>query len=123
MSDRLFGEKLLLWGKYEEKIEIKTASEKSLKSALPIDKEITVLSWNVGYCGLSEDADFFMDGGSGVYAKDEATVLNNMENIESIIAVQNPDIIMLQLLPITSRFGGCHTRFRHMVILRRVFLL
>ncbi len=80
----------------EEKIEIKTASEKSLKSALPIDKEITVLSWNVGYCGLSEDADFFMDGGSGVYAKDEATVLNNMENIESIIAVQNPDIIMLQ---------------------------
>ncbi len=29
-----------------------------------LDKDtITILSWNVGYCGLGSDMDFFMDGG------------------------------------------------------------
>ena len=26
-------------------------------------KELTVLSWNIGYSGLGSSADFFMDGG------------------------------------------------------------
>ena len=86
----------------EESIEIKTASQTSLETALPTDEELTILSWNIGYCGLSDDADFFMDAGNGVYAKDEATVNNNLENIESIIAKQDADIILIQEIDLDS---------------------
>ena len=27
------------------------------------NQELSVLTWNIGYCGLGEGSDFFMDGG------------------------------------------------------------
>jgi endonuclease/exonuclease/phosphatase family metal-dependent hydrolase len=36
------------------------------------DSVITILSWNMGYCGLGKDMDFFYDGGKGVRPEQEA---------------------------------------------------
>ena len=35
---------------------------------------LNIVTWNVGYCGLGEGADFFMDGGKGVMTADEERV-------------------------------------------------
>jgi endonuclease/exonuclease/phosphatase family metal-dependent hydrolase len=38
---------------------------------IPLNSVITILSWNMGYCGLGEDMDFFYDGGKRVRATPE----------------------------------------------------
>ena len=59
----LIGYALLTDYKPEEKIII---SEDDKPSALNDTSDITVLTWNIGYCGLDEDMDFFYDGGTKV---------------------------------------------------------
>ena len=43
----------------EENLELK--GEKALNKIE--DDELSVLSWNIGYCGLGKEMDFFYDGG------------------------------------------------------------
>ena len=57
---------------------------------------LTVLSWNIGYGGLSETADFFMDGGTGVRTQDEASVAANTNAVIDLIDTLDPDIVFLQ---------------------------
>ena len=69
---------------------------------LEVDKAITVLTWNIGYGALGDNANFFMDGGTDVITADEDRVNSNIANISSQIKYQNPDIIMLQEVDIDS---------------------
>lgn len=65
-------------------------------------QQMSVLTWNAGYSGLSDEADFFMDGGKSVVSVSEEGVKDNLANIERIIAEQNPDIVFLQELDVDS---------------------
>ena len=65
-------------------------------SSISLGDELSVLTWNIGYGGLSEDADFFMDGGSEVRAVDEEGVINNVNNILAKVEEVNADVIFLQ---------------------------
>ena len=65
-------------------------------SYISTDDEVSVLTWNIGYGGLSEDADFFMDGGNEVRAVDEEGVINNVNNILAKVEEVNADVIFLQ---------------------------
>lgn len=65
-------------------------------SSIGLGDELSVLTWNIGYGGLSEDADFFMDGGSEVRAVDEVGVINNVNNILAKVEEVNADVIFLQ---------------------------
>ena len=57
---------------------------------------ISLISWNVGYCGLGKDSDFIMDGGGNAPAPDEATVRKYMAGIEAVLEREDADIYMLQ---------------------------
>ena len=63
---------------------------------------IKLVSWNIGYGALGDNADFFMDGGTKVYTADEARVYENMAGITEFLKSQNPDIVMLQELDVDS---------------------
>lgn len=65
-------------------------------SSISLGDELSVLTWNIGYGGLSEDADFFMDGGNEVRAVDEEGVINNVNNILAKVEEVNADVIFLQ---------------------------
>lgn len=65
-------------------------------SSISLGDELSVLTWNIGYGGLSEDADFFMDGGDEVRAVDEEGVINNVNNILAKVEEVNADVIFLQ---------------------------
>ena len=58
--------------------------------------DLTVMSWNIGYGALGDNADFFMDGGKGVKTADEERVMSNMEGIIEETSSLDPDIIMFQ---------------------------
>lgn len=63
-----------------------------------IGQTIDIISWNIGYAGLGEDSDFFMDGGEEVSAADRDTVSTYLLNIyETLYSDENlSDIYMLQ---------------------------
>ena len=77
--------------KASEDIELNGASSKVLHDG----DNVTLLTWNVGYCGLDEEADFFMDGGSGVRVKSKAKVKENLQAITEEIKTLDPDIVLL----------------------------
>lgn len=59
-------------------------------------QSLSVLSWNIGYCGLGEGSDFFMDGGQNVKSADEDTVMKYMLGVKEYLERENPDLVMLQ---------------------------
>lgn len=75
------------------------------ETGLPIhpDKELSVLTYNIGYAGLSKDEDFFMDGGKNVRPDDETLILANLEGISHILDKNAADIILLQEVDLASR--------------------
>ena len=58
--------------------------------------DLTVMSWNIGYGALGDNADFFMDGGKSVNTADEERVQSNMEGVIEETNALNPDIILFQ---------------------------
>ena len=62
-----------------------------------LDKDsFTVLSWNIGYCGLGKESDFFMDGGSQVHPLSQELVGKNFNGIRALIQAQKADFTLLQ---------------------------
>ena len=68
----------------------------SANETLRAGEELTIVSWNTGYGGLSETADFFMDGGTGVRTQDKNKVIENVQTMISRIKQEDPDIVLLQ---------------------------
>lgn len=87
------------------------AAEPPLKAeAAPkaLDKDsFTVLSWNIGYCGLGRESDFFMDGGSQVQPLSQELVEKNFDGIRQRIQAEEADFTLLQEVDADSaRSGG-----------------
>ena len=57
---------------------------------------LKILSWNIGYGALGDNADFFMDGGSMVKTADAERLAANMTALRQTILAESPDIVMLQ---------------------------
>lgn len=66
-------------------------------------QELNVLSWNIGYAGLGDNADFFMDGGKNVKSSDRERVNANLSGIYSALYNEiQPDLVMLQEVDVDS---------------------
>ena len=63
---------------------------------ITIGDTIDIVTWNIGYGGLGDNADFFMDGGSMVYTADKARVKENLAAMENTMTELKPDVIFLQ---------------------------
>jgi endonuclease/exonuclease/phosphatase family metal-dependent hydrolase len=58
--------------------------------------ELTLLTWNIGYCGLDKDMDFFYDGGTKVFTP-KAKFIENLAEVESFIGKNDSiDFIFIQ---------------------------
>ncbi|WP_035774156.1 endonuclease/exonuclease/phosphatase family protein [Butyrivibrio sp. VCB2006] len=61
-------------------------------------QEYTLMSWNIGYGALGDNANFFMDGGKDVYTADETRVRENLADIASWVDKYAPDFLLTQEL-------------------------
>lgn len=75
--------------------------EAPVESVIP-GQVLSVLTWNIGYGALGDNADFFMDGGSKVRTADEGRVRQNMEGILTTLNELDPDIALLQEVDVNS---------------------
>ncbi|NIA23850.1 MAG: hypothetical protein GWP03_06830 [Proteobacteria bacterium] len=57
---------------------------------------LSVLTWNLGYCSLGKEADFFLDGGHESRGKSKAVVENHVKNISGFIDSIKPDFAFIQ---------------------------
>ncbi|MDO4816547.1 MAG: endonuclease [Bacillota bacterium] len=82
--------------------EAKIENNEHFEEVRPYEGEtISILSWNIGYAGLGQDSDFFMDGGDEVAAADRDQVsasllgifntLYNCDNQSDIYILQEVD--------------------------------
>ncbi|MCR5344665.1 MAG: endonuclease [Lachnospiraceae bacterium] len=64
---------------------------------------MSILTWNVGYGALGENADFFMDGGKMVDTASEQVVKFNLESMVKDIKAIEPTFIFLQEVDVDSK--------------------
>ncbi len=58
--------------------------------------ELNMMSWNIGYCGLNAETDFFYDGGKHVRPEEEV-VIANLEAVKQFLKSNSDiDIFLLQ---------------------------
>ncbi len=57
---------------------------------------LSVLSWNIGYCGLGKEQDFFMDGGTHSRPGSVELVNRCLAGVSDAIAAQEADFVLLQ---------------------------
>ena len=57
---------------------------------------VKILSWNLGFGALGDNADFFMDGGKMVYPADEARVRTNIDAFVNEVRIRDADIVLFQ---------------------------
>lgn len=73
--------------------------EQSAEAGVAVEQPpmtLRLLSFNTGFAGLGEDADFFMDGGEMVNPESYSVVAENMAGIEALIREQDADVLLLQ---------------------------
>jgi endonuclease/exonuclease/phosphatase family metal-dependent hydrolase len=56
----------------------------------------SVLSFNIGYCGMDAGADFFMDGGRGSRSASLQQTQTNLRRIAAFLAAEPADLVLLQ---------------------------
>ena len=67
------------------------------------DSIIQILNWNIGYCGLGEESDFFYDGGSTV-RMERSIVQKNLNGVMNTLKYYDEaDIILLQEVDTLSK--------------------
>ncbi len=57
---------------------------------------LRVVSWNVGYGSLGENADFFMDGGTKVMTSTTEGVYENLSYVQDKLDELNPQLVLFQ---------------------------
>lgn len=70
--------------------------EGNAEAVLQAGKPLKIMSWNIGYGALGDNADFFMDGGKMVMSADKERVQQNLEGILNTITTVNPELLLLQ---------------------------
>ncbi len=69
---------------------------------IPTGETVKIISWNVGYCALGDNADFFMDGGKMVNTASKERVEENLDAVISFIKSEKPSLILLQETDVSS---------------------
>lgn len=70
--------------------------DSSLKQDVFFNKEISILSWNIGYAGLGKDENFFFDGGKEVRPKSKEIIEKYLQGICKTLNDIPSDIYLLQ---------------------------
>ena len=79
-----------------------TAIADGTKQRLEMGDTFSVMTWNVGYGALGDNADFFMDGGEMVRSATEARLNKNLKGMAKELMYVDPDMVLLQEVDLDS---------------------
>ncbi|BFH65840.1 endonuclease/exonuclease/phosphatase family protein [Paenibacillus azoreducens] len=81
-----------------EPVAVANNPERMLKSGDPF----TITTFNIGYAGLDQNEDFFMDGGTHSRSSSKEQTLTNLNGIGSFLTNMNSGIILIQEVDVKS---------------------
>lgn len=70
--------------------------EGNATASAPVNTELSLLTYNIGFGAYSDDYSFFMDGGEHSRALSKEAVINNTNGALDVITEQNPNLVLLQ---------------------------
>ena len=86
----------------DEKEKLETSGPSGI-AVVPIGQPLNALIWNIGYCGLGKEVDFFYDGGENVITP-ENYVMKNIEGLRKVSSeYKEADFILYQEVDINSK--------------------
>ena len=74
----------------------------NLETALDASVSHDIMTWNIGYCGLDEYNDFYMDGGKQSLARSPKAVKQNLDAIKGKISELDPELFFVQEIDVDS---------------------
>lgn len=78
-------------------------NESSKPDTFSIDDSLCILTWNIGYCGLGKEMDFFYDGGKKVRDSKENTHKNLNAISKFLVNNDTVDLMLLQEVDVKSK--------------------
>ena len=83
--------------------EVETVTTTKGKNMLQQQTDISLLTLNIGYGGLSSSEDFFMDGGKNIQPKSKQLVEENLAGITTMLKEHPSDMYLLQEVDLNSK--------------------
>lgn len=87
---------------------VKLKVDRNSSEEISRGKEISMMTWNIGYGALGDNADFFMDGGKMVNTATKERLAQNLKDIKDNIKDEDADITFLQEIDVNS-YRSHHT--------------
>lgn len=87
---------------------VKLKVDRNSSEEISRGKEISMMTWNIGYGALGDNADFFMDGGKMVNTATKERLAENLKDIRNTIKDEDADITFLQEIDVNS-YRSHHT--------------
>lgn len=85
---------VLSYHRVEDNLNLKIEGNATMSA--PVNTELSLLTYNIGFGAYSADYSFFMDGGEHSRALSKEAVLNNTRGVMTVIGKENPDLVLLQ---------------------------
>ena len=84
------------YNRIPDKKENKINNKATESATVPIDQQLTITSYNIGFGAYSQDFSFFMDGGKYSRAIDKKHVLDNIQGVIDTIKKEDVDFAYFQ---------------------------
>ena len=84
-----------------EKVDIDTVT--GTGGPLTEGSQINIMTWNIGYGALGDNADFFMDGGESVMTATPERMDVNLAGLVGLMSSTDPDVLFLQEVDLNSK--------------------
>jgi endonuclease/exonuclease/phosphatase family metal-dependent hydrolase len=82
--------------------QITIQGEATAKGGVPMGQSMRIMTWNLGYGALGDNADFFMDGGKMVTSSTKERVYQNLDDDIEVIKSISPDFLFVQEIDLNS---------------------
>ena len=86
----------------EDNLELIPDSSLSVVKEVPLQQELSVTSWNIGFGAYTDQYSFFMDGGKYSRAFSEESVVENINSIAEKLSSFNSDFYLIQEVDVDS---------------------
>lgn len=83
--------------------DVETVTPPDGTRVVKVGDELVIMTYNIGYAGLGDIEDFFMDGGTKTRPDSKEIVMDNLTGIINELKAQNADIYLLQEADLDSR--------------------
>lgn len=85
---------VLSYSRVEDNLELKV--EGVAEGLVPVEKELSLITYNIGFGAYSDDYSFFMDGGKYSRAYSKEAVIENTKGAIDTVKKENPDFVLFQ---------------------------